>query len=1107
MRLKALLSLLLILPFAAQSQQYYPIKQDNKWGLIDSDGEVVVSAKYDAIGEFKHFGFAVMIREGGVGILNKKGAEVLPPKFQDLKILGSNLVAVMENGFWRVINFQEDTILEKGYEEVKVWDDQYLTFSIDQKWGIVNATGQALSAVAYDDIKLVKNHYFEVKKDKKTGLISDEGQMVLQPRYDEIQIYNPTLFFFRTGAKWGIYDRVSGEYVAEKFDRFSKVANNFISLIENGKSYLFSESYHAIITNKGMEDFFPIADNQVLFKLNNLMGMLDDCGNLVLAPKYSEIQTFSDGLFRANFGGKWGVVNTKDNVVLPFEFDYVAPLKGAVCVVIKNRMLGVSNKQGHILIPTDYSKIIVGDNGQLKAFQGEEMKVFNVSDEGMAVAEGPALKQHFTLSIGSKGNGDGYAFSNIDNDHVLQDYEWFYSAKKDRWGLRSLTDGSIQIEPTFDDIKVEKEFGFTVVGMEKFNYYDFEHTTYRFDKVYGLVNNEVGLTVSDIDFLDIRFDDFRKGYPVARCIFSNGRHGLINKIGKVIARDYAYIGDFQEGMARVSIRGRLSGSQPTKANNLGELKDYLFGLWSPNMLRDYTIYDRAFEEEAVLTCQDCKWGYLDFNGDLVVSDSYSFARDFVNEVGIVECDDKWGMLDREGKTLIPCDYDELGFLENTDNKIVKIYKQEQRYGLIDTLGKMNVRTLYEDIGKFSENRLSVKRAGLWGFVNKHGVEIIPCAYKDVKPFQEGYAAVKLDGKWGFIDKSGDMILPAQYARVGFHGNGLIPVSNGGAFGYVNLDGEMVIDAKFDRGFSFKNGIAKVEREGKIGFIDTQGDYIVKPRFISASQFNEYGFAIVTFGTDKIRVGLINREGAMITNTPYRYIGKFSEGYAAVRTKDGFGFIDTLGRLAIKGDFDQVGAFHNGRAMVKRAGRCGYIDITGTEIIEPNFNKCLDFDDGKAVVYKNMKKAGLIDVNGEFLIRPSINKMYGFSGERGIVRDTNALFMYIAEGARNYDGHYQKAKPFEHGVAVVQVDGKWGIINQKGIKVVPPKYDKIEDFVGGHAKVRIQGLNGLTDLTGKLIVQPDYEYISYAGDGVFRVERGDEIGYFDMGGDWVWGLSK
>lgn len=65
---------------------------------------------------------------------------------------------------------------------------------------------------------------------------------------------------------------------------------------------------------------------------------------------------------------------------------------------------------------------------------------------------------------------------------------------------------------------------------------------------------------------------------------------------------------------------------------------------------------------------------------------------------------------------------------------------------------------------------------------------------------------------------------------------------------------------------------------------------------------------------------------------------------------------------------------------------------------------------------------------------------------------------------------------------MQINGKWGIINQKGIEVIPPKYDRIESFENGFAKVRIEGFNGLSNLKGEVIAEPDYEFIRYAGQG-------------------------
>jgi hypothetical protein len=93
------------------------------------------------------------------------------------------------------------------------------------------------------------------------------------------------------------------------------------------------------------------------------------------------------------------------------------------------------------------------------------------------------------------------------------------------------------------------------------------------------------------------------------------------------------------------------------------------------------------------------------------------------------------------------------------------------------------------------------------------------------------------------------------------------------------------------------------------------------------------------------------------------------------------------------------------------------------------------------------------------------------------------------------------------VAVVQINGKWGVINRRGMELVPPKYSRIESFENGYAKVRIDGFSGLSNLQGDLIVGADFEYIRYAGQGVFRVEQGDKVGYFDTDGNWIWTLSN
>ena len=55
------------------------------------------------------------------------------------------------------------------------------------------------------------------------------------------------------------------------------------------------------------------------------------------------------------------------------------------------------------------------------------------------------------------------------------------------------------------------------------------------------------------------------------------------------------------------------------------------------------------------------------------------------------------------------------------------------------------------------------------------------------------------------------------------------------------------------------------------------------------------------------------------------------------------------------------------------------------------------------------------------------------GIRDLVRSRGLGDVYKRQG------YYERASGFKHGVAVVQINGKWGIINQKGIEVIPVSY--------------------------------------------------------------------
>ncbi len=1093
---------------ALQGQNYYPVKINQKWGLIDANGQLVVSPQYEVIGTPQKFGYTLMQQAGKIGLLNKKGQLLIPANYEEIKILDSNFFEVITNEEQQVITANGQAVLKgNDYEQLTVLNHQLLVFAKHGLFGCVNVLGNKLVATEYEEITLYRNQYLKIKKGQQYGLLDLTGKLILPVVADAFNVLDNGLLFYLKGVLWGAVTMEGKALIQPNYSTYSLINQSLIKLERFGENWLYNIEEQKIVSTKSTRDFLPFSDKYVLTRLADRFGLVNYQAEEILANEYQEIQSFSTAAFRVRNGWKWGLVHKNGQQLLNYDYDFIAPIRKGKALVKKGAFFGLIDANGQILVPAEYSRITIsGDN--IKAFKGEKWTLFYIDQAGK-VLQGANFKKHFRIQIEGKdteGELRRLTMGDFGNSYLLDNFEWFFVGELSKWGLRRLSDGEEVIPPTYDFIRIERDLGYTIVGLEKQGQYRFDRTNYRFNYLYGIVNNKVGKLVTHLKLWDVRSEDFRNGSLVARVVFDNGRHGLMLKNGKFVKKDYGYIGAFKDGLAKISIGGRVSAKLNAKDKSLGLLPDYLDSLLVGSDMIDITIHDQKVQASAYLTCEDCKWGYIDTTAFTIIQPKYEIAHEFVNDVCLVKSKGKWGMIDQLGNDLLPLKYDAANFLAGTDNQIIKIAVNSKKYGLMDTLGQLLVDLKYDELGVFQENRLGVRIGNNWGYVAKNGEAVIPAKFQKIAPFSEGLAAVRYQRKWLFIDPNGQIQLDDDYSAIGNFKQEKAWVKKDGSVGYIARDGSTIIPYDFSQAFDFKNGVARVVKDGKYGLIDEKGNYILKPKFSRIAPFDETGLAIVRYGNKITRYGVIDQTGNLITTQNYRKIHPFKEGRALVRHKNGYGFIDKNGQLVIEGNYSKAASFSEGRAMVQRDNRCGFIDLAGREIIPLTYSKCLDFEDGKAVVYEGLKKGGLIDLFGKEIIEPGINRLMGFKDGRGLVRE-NYDYYYIAADASWRDGYFEKAAAYQHGIAAVRKGGKWGIINRNGLNLISNKYDQITSFDEGFAKVQLSQFVGLADLEGNLIIPPAYEYITYAGDGLFRVENGGEIGYLRNDGSWVWRLQE
>lgn len=95
--------------------------------------------------------------------------------------------------------------------------------------------------------------------------------------------------------------------------------------------------------------------------------------------------------------------------------------------------------------------------------------------------------------------------------------------------------------------------------------------------------------------------------------------------------------------------------------------------------------------------------------------------------------------------------------------------------------------------------------------------------------------------------------------------------------------------------------------------------------------------------------------------------------------------------------------------------------------------------------------------------------------------------------------YSEVKDFVNGFAIVELNGKYGFIDETVKEIVSPKYDYVSNFKNGFAGVGLNGKDGFIDETGKEIAPLKYDYISDFKNGFVVVGLNGEYGCIDETG--------
>lgn len=296
----------------------------------------------------------------------------------------------------------------------------------------------------------------------------------------------------------------------------------------------------------------------------------------------------------------------------------------------------------------------------------------------------------------------------------------------------------------------------------------------------------------------------------------------------------------------------------------------------------------------------------------------------------------------------------------------------------------------------------------WGYINEKGKYIIKPTFSLAKTFQYKKAIVQKDNLFGVINEVGEYIVQPIYNHINpFHENRAVITLNDENF-IINERGEILTTKGYPYIGNFHNGRALVKemvnKEYLFGYLDLAGDVVIPIQYKKANDFIDEK-AVVKAN----KYQLIDKEGNIIQEYPYDYVGNYGEE----------------------------------RLVIKIQDKCGYINETGKVIIKPQYHFCKACKDNNAIIIQGHElndTYGLINLEGDTVFKPIYNNLVALGEKRyaiGMAKAKNKPYQSILYAIGNKNGEfltdfiYEQVKSYSNHLATATKNNKTFFIDLNG----------------------------------------------------------------------------
>lgn len=325
------------------SEQFLQIQKDNKYGLADDDGNILIIPQYKKLIEAGNGLLIAQNLKRKYGIIDVNGKIIIPFKYSQINTIGTKYFTAKIKEKWGLYDYDNNIIISPQYQAFDFYD-KFGIAKLNNKWGIIDVNNECLTGFIFDkaDVNSDEVPWFPV------------GNFIKEAECKDIQLDVNV----RKNRKWGVYSLITGKQVLPmEYDEVGNFYNNICKVIKyetNGKWEDLVDRNNNNLTGSHLDNkenyYFsshPV-DGMWMCKFSGKyefrsVKKINDSSD----KSFEAVGQYNEEVVAVSLHRHWGFMDKDENIIIPIIFDSAGKFHNGKAFVSINGKSGFIDKNGN----------------------------------------------------------------------------------------------------------------------------------------------------------------------------------------------------------------------------------------------------------------------------------------------------------------------------------------------------------------------------------------------------------------------------------------------------------------------------------------------------------------------------------------------------------------------------------------------------------------------------------------------------------------------------------------------------------------------------------------------------------------------------------------